>query len=185
MGQFAASTQGAAEVTFDNLEVWQYEPPELEIELAAIVSWPLSPGNWILESAAAVDGRYAPLPQTPEIRDGRHQVIVLATNQAQFFRLSQLTARKEVFVQGLQLGGVANHSPNGINIDAAGRLYVASVFGGEIVILNRQDGAVIDRLGAAQGVLDSGRLDLRPGWLRLLDRPPCIARWGGRPPMAR
>jgi sugar lactone lactonase YvrE len=148
-----AATQGAAEVLYDNVEVWQYEPPELKIELAAIVSWPFSPGNWILESATAVDGRYAPHPQTPEIRDSRHQVIVLATNQAQFFRLSQLTAGKEVFLQGLQLGGTAFHSGNGINIDAAGRLYVASVFGGEIVILNRQDGAVIDRLGAAQGVL--------------------------------
>lgn len=157
-----AATQGAAQIVWDNLEVWQYDPPELEIELAAIVSWPLSPGNWVLESATTVAGRYAPLPQTPEIRDSRYQVIVLATNQAQFFRLSQLTAGKEVFVQGLQLGGVANHSPNGINIDAAGRLYVASVFGGEIVILNRQDGAVIDRLGAAQGVLTPDDVAIGP-----------------------
>ncbi len=157
-----AATQGAAEVVYDNLEVWQYEPPELKIELAVIVSWPLSPGNWILESSAAVNGRYAPLLQTPEIRDSRYQVVVPATNQAQFFRLSQLTAWKEVFLQGAQIGGAAWHSGNGINIDAAGRLYVASVFGGEIVILNRQDGAVIDRLGAAQGVLTPDDVTIGP-----------------------
>ncbi|MBI2929907.1 MAG: hypothetical protein HYY24_29970 [Verrucomicrobia bacterium] len=42
---------------------------------------------------------------------------------------------------------------NGITKDAAGRLYIASAFGREIVILNAPDGAFIERLGPAQGVL--------------------------------
>jgi sugar lactone lactonase YvrE len=62
-------------------------------------------------------------------------------------------AQKEIFVQGPLVGGQAFHYANGINMDAAGRLYVASTIGREIVILNREDGAFIDRLGAAQGVL--------------------------------
>jgi hypothetical protein len=47
------------------------------------------------------------------------------------------TARKEVFLQGLKLGGVVYHGGNGISVDATSRLYVASASGGEIVILNR------------------------------------------------
>ncbi|MBI2925633.1 MAG: hypothetical protein HYY24_08010 [Verrucomicrobia bacterium] len=148
-----SAPQGAAEVTFDNLEVWQYEPPELKIEPAVIVSWPIAPGNWLLESSATVGGRYVPLPQTPEIQDGRFQVVVPAANQAQFFRLHQLTAWVEAVHQGQTLGGAPFRGANGITKDAAGRLYIASAFGGEIVILNAPDGVFLERLGPAQGVL--------------------------------
>ena len=141
-------------------------PPELNIQPAVIVSWAVPQGNYVLESSGRVDGRYAPLPQPPALppvlQDDRLQVAVPASDQTRFFRLSQLTARKEVFVQGPQLEGVAFHGANGINMDAAGRLYVASAIGREIVIFNRLDGAFIDRLGSAQGVLGPDDLTFGP-----------------------
>ena len=73
-----------------------------------------------------------------------------------------LTARKEVFVQGPKVGGQAFHGANGISMDAAGRLYVASGIGREIVILKREDGSFIERLGSAQGVLGPDDLTFGP-----------------------
>ena len=83
-----AAPQPAAAVTFDNLVVWQYEPPQLAIQNAVVLSWPLTPGQFILESAASVDGPWAPVPD-PWWRTnaGQNQVSILALDSLQLLRL--------------------------------------------------------------------------------------------------
>lgn len=53
----------------------------------------------------------------------------------------------KVFVQGAEI-----HGANGLAVDADGRLLVASVFGGEIVVLEPRTGRMLERLGHADGV---------------------------------
>lgn len=48
--------------------------------------------------------------------------------------------------------GAPIHGANGLAVDAAGRLLVASAFGGEIVVLDAGNGEVLDRIGHASGV---------------------------------
>lgn len=48
--------------------------------------------------------------------------------------------------------GAALHGANGIRFDADDRLHVASVFGREIAVLDRETGEVLDRLGRESGV---------------------------------
>jgi sugar lactone lactonase YvrE len=48
--------------------------------------------------------------------------------------------------------GAALHSANGIHFDSEGRLWVASVFGRELVALDPESGAVVHRYGPADGV---------------------------------
>jgi sugar lactone lactonase YvrE len=48
--------------------------------------------------------------------------------------------------------GAVIHGANGIMFDAQDRLHVASVAGREIVVLDRESGAVIDRIGPERGV---------------------------------
>jgi hypothetical protein len=83
-----AAPQPAAAVTFDNLVVWQYEPPQLAIQNAVVLSWPLTPGQFILESAVSVDGPWAPVPD-PWWRTnaGQNQVSILALDSLQLLRL--------------------------------------------------------------------------------------------------
>jgi len=157
-GNTQTAPQVPAKVSLDDLEVWQYESPQLAIQNVAIqnavvLSWPLTQRQFVLESAASVAGRYAPVPQSPTIKDGRYEVAVPTTEQAQFFRLSQLSSQVEVLHQGPTLGGAPFRGMNGITQDAAGRLYIASVFGREIVVLDPVDGAFLERFGPAQGVL--------------------------------
>ena len=80
-------TQGSAEATFDNVELRLYDPPQLTIEPAVIVSWPVQPGNWTLESSPQVDGPYSQLQLSPSVVGFRLQVVVPNSNQTQFFRL--------------------------------------------------------------------------------------------------
>ncbi len=77
-----------AQVIFDNLEVWQYESPQLAIQNAVVLSWPLTPGQFVLESAASVDGPWAPVPE-PWWRTnaGQNQVSILAPDSMRLFRL--------------------------------------------------------------------------------------------------
>lgn len=83
-----AAPQPAAQVTYDNLEVWQYEPPQLAIQNAVVLSWPLTPGQFVLESAASVDGPWELVPD-PWWRTnaGQNQVSILAPDSLKFFRL--------------------------------------------------------------------------------------------------
>jgi len=54
----------------------------------------------------------------------------------------------ETLVQGAPVSGA-----NGLDIGPDGNLYIASVLGQEIVVMNRNDGEIIDRIGLEKGVL--------------------------------
>ena len=79
-----------ARVIFDNVEVWQYESPQLTIQNAVVVSWPAPQGQFVLESAPSVDGPWTPVLD-PWIRtnNGRCEVSIPGPGSMQFFRLQQ------------------------------------------------------------------------------------------------
>jgi len=60
----------------------------LAIQNAVVLSWPLTPGQFILESAASVDAPWAPVPN-PWWRTnaGQNQVSILAPDSLKLFRL--------------------------------------------------------------------------------------------------
>jgi hypothetical protein len=79
-----------AQVIFDNLEVWQYESPQLTIQKAIALSWPLSQGprQFVLVSAPSVDGPWAPVPNLwCRTNNAQIEASILATESVQFFRL--------------------------------------------------------------------------------------------------
>ncbi len=84
------ATQGAAEVIYDNLEVWQYETPPLAIQNAVVLSWPVpqEAGQFVLESAPGVNGPWATVPD-PWLRTNTTQieVSVAASERMRLFRL--------------------------------------------------------------------------------------------------
>ena len=45
-----------AQVVYDNLEVWQYQSPQLAIQNAVVLSWPAAAAQFILERGPTVDG---------------------------------------------------------------------------------------------------------------------------------
>ncbi len=77
-----------AQVTFGNVEVWQYESPQLAIQKGVVLSWPVTRGTFVLESAPSADGPWATVPD-PWWRTNaaQNQVSVLAPDSAKFFRL--------------------------------------------------------------------------------------------------
>ena len=79
-----------AQVIYDKLELWQYESPQLAIQNAVVLSWPLSQGQgqFVVESAGRVDGPWAPVPDPwSRTTNGERQVSVLAEDSMKFFRL--------------------------------------------------------------------------------------------------
>ncbi|MBI4327572.1 MAG: hypothetical protein HY674_20250 [Chloroflexi bacterium] len=79
-----------AQVVYDNLEVWQYEAPQLTIQNAVVLSWPLTQSQFILESADNVNGPWTPVPDPWWRTDaGRNEVSVPAPESLKLFRLSQ------------------------------------------------------------------------------------------------
>lgn len=66
-------------------------------------------------------------------------------------------AEAAVFIEGARL-----HAANGLDFDAAGRLYVASVFGSEIVVLDRFTGQALTRYGLDEGVDGPDDLTIGP-----------------------
>jgi hypothetical protein len=66
-------------------------------------------------------------------------------------------ARGEVLARGAAL-----HGANGLMFDRLDRLYIASVGGREIVVMDPQTGAILDRLGPAQGVEGTDDLTFGP-----------------------
>jgi hypothetical protein len=50
--QWLGPQAASAQVTFDNLELWQYASPQLAIQNAVVLSWPLAQGLFVLESAS-------------------------------------------------------------------------------------------------------------------------------------
>lgn len=77
-----------AQVTYDNLEVWQYESPQLAIHNAVVLCWPVTQGQFILESASTVDGPWEPVPD-PWWRTNaaQNEVCILAPDSMKLFRL--------------------------------------------------------------------------------------------------
>jgi hypothetical protein len=77
-----------AQLIFDNVEVWQYESPQLTIADSVLLSWPVTTGQFILDSAPSLTGPWAPVAE-PWMRtnNGRFEVSVLASASMQFFRL--------------------------------------------------------------------------------------------------
>lgn len=59
------------------------------------------------------------------------------------------SGRAEVLVQGAEL-----HGSNGITVDRHGRLFIASAWGREIVVMDRETGEILDRYGPDSGVED-------------------------------
>ncbi len=77
-----------AQVIYDNLEVWQYESPQLAIQNAVVLSWPVTPGPFVLETAANVNGPWTPVPD-PWCRTnaGQNEVSICAPDSLRLFRL--------------------------------------------------------------------------------------------------
>ena len=79
-----------AQVIYDNLELWQYESPQLTIQNAVVLSWPLTQGQFVLESAPSLDGPWAPvLDLWWRTNAGQNQVSILAPDSLKLFRLRQ------------------------------------------------------------------------------------------------
>ncbi|HNQ89292.1 MAG TPA: hypothetical protein PKM73_11800 [Verrucomicrobiota bacterium] len=80
--------QPTAQVVFDNAEAWQYESPELTIQNAIVLSWPVTTGQFVLESASSVDGPWQPIVEPwSRTKEGQVQVCILAPDSSKFFRL--------------------------------------------------------------------------------------------------
>jgi hypothetical protein len=77
-----------ARATFDNAELWQYESPQLTIQSAAVISWPVPQGQFVLESALNLNGSWTPVAN-PWMRtnNGVCEVSVPRTDSVRFFRL--------------------------------------------------------------------------------------------------
>ncbi|MEE4274870.1 MAG: hypothetical protein V2J16_03275, partial [Thermoleophilia bacterium] len=58
--------------------------------------------------------------------------------------------------------GASIHGANGITIDAAGRAYIASVLGREIVVLDTRTGRILDRYGVDDGTNGGDDVALGP-----------------------
>jgi len=87
-GNTERGPQPAAEVIFDNLEVWQYESPELKIQNAVLLSWPVINGKFVVESAASVNGPWETVLEPWSRTNATEiQVSVPASDSAKFFRL--------------------------------------------------------------------------------------------------
>jgi hypothetical protein len=85
-----AAPQPPAEVIFDNLEVWQYESPQLAIQKAVVLSWPVTQGEFVLESAPSVSGPWDPVTDAWwRTNNGLKQVSILAPDSMKLFRLRQ------------------------------------------------------------------------------------------------
>lgn len=83
-----AGPQPAVQVTFDNAEAWQYESPQLTIQSAVVLSWPVTQGQFVVESATSVDGPWQPIAESwSRTKDGQVQVSILAPDSRKFFHL--------------------------------------------------------------------------------------------------
>ncbi len=79
---------GDAWSIFDNLEVWQYESPQLNIQKAVVLSWPVASGQFVLESASSVNGPWEPVSDPwSRTNAAQKEVCILAPDSMKFFRL--------------------------------------------------------------------------------------------------
>jgi len=89
-GNTERGPQPAAEVIFDNLVVRQYESPELKIQNAVVLSWPITQGQFVIESATSVEAPWAPVPDPWwRTNNGQNEVTILAPDSLKLFRLRQ------------------------------------------------------------------------------------------------
>jgi hypothetical protein len=68
--------------------VRQYESPELTIQNAVVLSWPVTPGEFVLEIADSVNGPWELVPD-PWWRTtgGQNQVSIAAPDRMRLYRL--------------------------------------------------------------------------------------------------
>jgi hypothetical protein len=87
----ATRAQPNAQVIFDNAEVWQYQYPQLAIQNAVVLSWPLTESQFALETASSLSGPWA-LVANPwwSTNAGLNQVSIVAPDSTKFFRLLHL-----------------------------------------------------------------------------------------------
>ena len=77
-----------AQVIYDNLELWQNESPQLTIQNAVVLSWPVTQGSFILESADNVNGPWTPgLDPWCRTNAGCTEASISAPDSRKFFRL--------------------------------------------------------------------------------------------------
>jgi hypothetical protein len=83
-----SSSQGAAQVIYDNLEVWRYQTPQLDIQNAVVLSWPVTAAQFVVESAPGVNGPWDTVPD-PWLRTTATQIqmSVPASDNMRLFRL--------------------------------------------------------------------------------------------------
>jgi hypothetical protein len=77
-----------AQVIYDNLELWQYQTPQLGIQSAIVLSWPATAGQFVLESAPGGQGPWE-VVSAPWSRTNATQieVSVPAADSMRLFRL--------------------------------------------------------------------------------------------------
>ncbi len=77
-----------AQVTFDNVEVWQYESPQLKVQDAVVLSWSVTAGQYVPYSAPSLSGPWAAVGNPwMRITNGVCEVSVPRTDSVRFFRL--------------------------------------------------------------------------------------------------
>jgi hypothetical protein len=82
------SASGPVSVTFDNLEVWQYETPQLAIQNAILLTWPVASGMFVLESAPDVTGPWEGSPNLwSRTTATQTEVSIPASDSRKFYRL--------------------------------------------------------------------------------------------------
>ncbi|KPJ90644.1 MAG: hypothetical protein AMS18_10350 [Gemmatimonas sp. SG8_17] len=79
--------------------------------------------------------------------DSRRKLLIAATLIGVALLNSCERTDVEMFVEGAPL-----HGANGIIFDTQDRLHIASVVGREIVVMDRESGAIVDRMGPERGV---------------------------------
>ena len=65
------------------------EPPELTIERAVVLSWPVIAEGYVLESAASTDGPWTLVSEEPSVDGNQTTVTVKVTEATRFFQLRQ------------------------------------------------------------------------------------------------
>jgi hypothetical protein len=77
-----------AQVIFDNMEVWQYKTPDLDIQKAVVLSWPVTAAQFVVESAPGGKGPWEIVPD-PWLRTNATQIqmSVPASDSMRLFRL--------------------------------------------------------------------------------------------------
>ncbi|MHC1769226.1 MAG: hypothetical protein AB9869_33915 [Verrucomicrobiia bacterium] len=86
--QWVGSEPASAKVAFDNVEVWQYQSPELAVQRAVILAWPVASTGFLLECASGANGPWETVPDAwSRTTADQVQVSVPASTASMFYRL--------------------------------------------------------------------------------------------------